>query len=42
MAKFVGMQILGYGIMSIKYDVDMALTLAVRLEIQEWFVPVDN
>ena len=35
MAIFVGMQILGYGIMNIKYDVDMAMTLVIRLESQE-------
>ena len=42
MAKFVDMQILGYGIISIKYDVDMALTLVVHLEIQECFIVIDN
>ena len=34
MAKFVAMQILSYGIINMKYDVDTALTLAVRFEIQ--------
>ena len=36
MAKFGGMKILGYVIIiRIMYDVDMAMTLVVRLEIQE-------
>ena len=42
MATSIAMQILGYPIIGIKYDVDMALTLNVRVEIQEFFVLVDN
>ena len=40
MAQSVDMQILSYGAINIKYDVDMALTLVVWLEIQECSYPL--